>query len=98
MFKVLGVTFDQNLTWKNHIEKLAKKVQVALEFCILSLKDSFQKQYNLSLYQVLLSGAVQAILIKTLNKKKQVSCLQKCTLGEVSNSEYGNHSNPLFIK
>ena len=41
-FKFLGITVDRNLTWKNHIDDLAKSVLVVLVFYI-KLNNFFQK-------------------------------------------------------
>ena len=41
-FNFLGITVDQNLTWKNHVDDLAKSVLVVLVFYI-KLKISSRK-------------------------------------------------------
>ena len=73
-FKFLGITVDQNLTWKNHVDDLAKKCSRSIGI-LYKVKQFLPESALLILYytlflshlltMVLLHGVVPTVLMKT---------------------------------
>ena len=100
-FKFLGVTVDQNLTWKNHIDELAKKCSSRIGI-LYKVRQFLPESALLSLYYTLflshINYGITAWSSAGSVDKNRLHVLQKRALRAVSNSGYRSHSNPLFIK
>ena len=96
-FKFLGITVDQNLTWKNHVDDLAKKYSRSIGI-LYKVKQFLPESALLSLYYTLFLSHITAWSSANSVDKDRLHVLQKRALRAVSNSEYRSHSNPLFIK
>ena len=99
-FKFLGITVDQNLTWKNHVDDFAKKCSRTCSIGILyKVKQFLPESALLSLhYTLFLSHINYGITVWSSANSVVKNRLHKRALRAVSNSEYRSHSNPLFIK
>ena len=100
-FASLGITVDQNLTWKNHVDDLAKKCSRSIGI-LHKVKQFLPESALLSLYYTLflshINYGITAWSSANSVDKDWLHVLQKRTLRAVNNSEYRSHSNPLFIK
>ena len=101
MTKFLGVTIDENLTWKNHIENVSKNVSKGVG--IINKLKSFVPTYILrSLYCTLILPYINYGIIAWGNACKgdleNIYKLQKKAVRILSNSNYLSHSAPLFKK
>ena len=90
-FRFLGITVDQNLTWKSHVDDLAKKCSRSI--CILyKVKQFLPESALLSLYYTLFFSHVNygntAWSSANSVDKNRLHVLQKPALRPVSNSEY----------
>ena len=100
-FKFLGVTVDQNLSWKNHIDHLRKKCCSSIG--ILHKVNKFLPESALlSLYYTLVLShfnyGISTWSSASNVHKNKLHIIQKRALRAVSNSNFRSHSNPLFIK
>jgi len=100
-FKFLGVTVDEHLTWKNHIDELAKKCSSSIGI-LYKVKQFLPESALLTLYNTLvlshINYGINAWSSAATGDKNRLHILQKRALRAISNSEYRSHSNPLFIK
>ena len=99
--KFLGITIDQNLTWKNHINELRKKCSSAIGI-LHKVKHFLPETALLNLYNTLLlthiNYGITAWGTACKTEKNKLHVLQKRALRAVGNSDYRSASNPLFIK
>ena len=99
-FQYLGITIDQTLTWKNHVDDLAKKCSRSIGI-LHKVKQFLPESALLSLYYTLflshINYGITAWSSANIVDKNRLHFLQKRALRAV-NTEYRSHSNPLFIK
>ena len=99
--KFLGVTIDENLSWKNHIDGITKTISRNIGM-INKLKFIIPERILHTLYCTLVLPYINCgILIwwkacKTYLEK--IHKLQKWAVRIISNSHYRSHSAPLFQK
>ena len=99
--KFLGVTIDENLSWKNHIDGITKTISRNIGM-INKLKFIIPERILHTLYCTLVLPYINySILIwgkacKTYFEK--IHKLQKWAVRIISNSHYRSHSAPLFQK
>ena len=99
--KFLGVTIDENLSWKNHIDGITKTISRNIGM-INKLKFIIPERILHTLYCTLVLPYINyGILIwgkacKTYLEK--IHKLQKWAVRIISNSHYRSHSAPLFQK
>ena len=99
--KFLGVTIDENLSWKNHIDGITKTISRNVGM-INKLKFIIPERILRTLYCTLVLPYINyGILIwgkacKTYLEK--IHKLQKRAVRIISNSHYHSHSAPLFQK
>ena len=99
--KFLGVTIDENLSWKNHIDGITKTISRNVGM-INKLKFIIPERILRTLYCTLVLPYINyGILIwgkacKTYVEK--IHKLQKWAVRIISNSHYRSHSAPLFQK
>ena len=100
-FKFLGVTLDQNLNWKSHIDNLRKKCCSSVGI-LYKINKFLPESALLSLYFTLILShfnyGITAWSSASETDKNKLHIIQKRALRAVSKSEYRSHSNPLFIK
>ena len=97
--RYLGVTFDSNLTWKNHINelcsKLSKTVGVISKLRYNVYVDILTMLYYSLIYPFLIYG-VQVWGLTYPTYLKPVTTLQKRVVRIMTFSEPMSHSEPLF--
>ena len=94
-FNFLGLTIDENMSWKAHIHKISNKVSRSLGI-INSLKNTIPRPILLTLYNALILPHLQySILCWGSNPGKLVN-LQKRAMRLISGSKYNAHTEPIF--
>ena len=99
--KFLGVTIDENLTWKYHIDCISKTI--SRNIGIINKLKHFIPEYILyTLYCTLILPYINYGILIWGNTCKmyldKLLKLQKWALRTISNSHYRSHSTPLFVK
>jgi len=99
--KFLGIHIDENLTWKQHIDAVKKKVTSAL-FAIKQVKnvlplDSLRTLY-LALIQSHLSYGITAWGCADKNVLRPLMLVQKRAIRVINNASYYSHTGPKFKK
>ena len=99
-FKFLGVTVDQNLSWKTHIDNLRKKCCSSVGI-LYKVNKFLPESALLSLYHTLVlshfSYGITGWSSASDSHKSKLHIMQKRALRAISNSNFRSHSNPLFI-
>ena len=92
---------DENLTWKSHIEMVAKKIsKVTGMFLvkIMTLKNIFSENVMFVLYNSLIVSYINYGLLLWGVHVHKLEHLQKKALRFMINSCYISHTTPLLIK
>ena len=99
--KFLGVTIDENLTWKNHIDNISKNVSKGVGI-INKLKSFVPDNVLRSLYCTLILPYINYGIIawgsSCKSNLENIYKLQKKAVRIMSKSNYLSHSAPLFKK
>ena len=94
-FDYLGITLDQHLTWKPHIEKVSKKISKVIS--ILSyLKHFIPSQILVTIYNSLILPHLTYGLLLWAPKINSVEMLQKRAIRVIAKVKRNHHTNPLF--
>jgi hypothetical protein len=97
--KFLGVTIDENLTWKTHIVNISKNISKGTGI-IYKLKHFVPQRILYSLYCTLILPYINYGILAWGNTSQihldKIMKLQKRVLRTISNSDYLSHSAPLF--
>lgn len=94
-FNFLGIIIDHRLTWKPHIDNIAKKISKTC--CILSrLKHYLPKSCLKIIYNSLIGSHLNYGLLCWGFQPRQLVKLQKKAIRHVSKRKYNAHSEPLF--
>ena len=99
--KFLGVTIDDNLTWKTHIDNISKNISRGIGV-INQIKHFVPEKVLYSLYCTLILPYINYAILAWGNTCKKyldkIFILQKKALRIISNSHYLCHSAPIFKK
>ncbi len=88
-FNILGLTINEHLNWKSHIDKLANKISNKLINCVpLNAKVIIY-------YSLILSHLNYCILVSGY-RCERITKLQKCFVRIISLSKYSAHTEPIF--
>ncbi len=97
--KFLGILIDENLTWKEHLSHINKKISRAL-FSMKQVKNVLPKQCLRTLYYSLihshLSYGILAWGNTTQSALRQTTLLQKRAIRLINHARYNSHTEPLF--
>ncbi len=97
--KFLGITIDENMTWKNHIQNISKicsrNIGVLNKVKLFLPKDAMYKLYC-TLIQPYLNYGLLLWGNSTREKMNKLYRLQKRPMRVISNSEYLSHTEPIF--
>ena len=94
-FNFLGLTMDEHLDWKCHINKIASKISRACGI-INRLKNTLPIEVRLTLYNSLILPHMNYNLLIWGHLQSRISKLQKKAIRIVTNSTYSAHTEPLF--
>ena len=99
--KFLGVYIDQNLTWKDHINHVSKKISKSIGI-IHKSRFYLSSKTKLSLYYTLVYPFItycnmvwSSTYVTNLNR---IYYLQKRAVRAITNSDFRAHTAPLFMK
>jgi len=100
-FKLLGVLFDEYLSFDPHISLVCSKVSKAL-FCINRIKNFIDQKSLLSLYYAMIHSHINYCLTiygcaNTTNLQR-LRVKQKEAIRVICNAGYRDHTQPLFKK
>ena len=102
--KFLGVYIDQNLTWKDHINHVSKKISKSIGIIHISLVFIYSifQNYKVSLYYTLVYPFIaycnmvwSSTYVTNLNR---IYYLQKRVVRAITNSDFRARTAPLFMK
>ena len=94
-FNFLGLTIDQHLTWKPHLDKITAKITRATGI-LNKLKFLLPIDIKLSLYNTLVLPHFNYNLILWGHKFNKIEKLQKRIVRVTSCSKYNAHTEPIF--
>ncbi len=99
--KFLGMHIDENLTWKQHITEINKKVSRAL-FSIKQVKHVLPPESLRTLYFALIHSHFSYGIIAWGNADRKIinraTILQKRAIRVIHNAPYNSHTEPKFRK
>ena len=94
-FNFLGITLDQNITWKPHITKVAIKIARVIGV-LRKLKHIFPQHILLTIYNSLIQPhLIYGLYLWGLNCKR-LKILQKKAVRILAFRPYISHSTPIF--
>ena len=97
--KFLGILFDENLTWRDHVSHVNKKISRAL-FSIKQVRNTLPVECLRTLYYSLVHSHLTYGLIAWGNATQsvlhQTQMLQKRAIRVANNAKYNSHTDPLF--
>ena len=94
-FNLLGLTIDEHLQWKQHIEKTANKCSRTIGI-INKLKHYLPTHIKLLLYQTLLNPHLNYCILVWGYRCARLIKIQKKALRIINLSGYNSHCDPLF--
>ncbi len=99
--KFLGLHIDENLTWKQHITEINRKVSRAL-FSIKQVKHVLPAESMRTLYFALIHSHLSYGILAWGNADKKTlypaTILQKRAIRVIHNAPYNSHTDPKFKK
>ena len=96
-FNFLGIIIDKKLTWKPHVDNIAKKISKTCG--ILSRLKFYLPESTLkTIYNSLIGSYLNYGILCWGYQKRQLFKLQKKAIRYVTKSKYNAHSDPLFKK
>ena len=96
-FNFLGIMLGENLTWKSHIEMVAKKISKVTGI-LYRLKNILPENVLFVLYNSLIVSYINYGLLLWGVHVHKLEHLQKKALCFMTNSGYISHTTPLLIK
>ena len=96
-FCFLGVMFDECITWKSHVKKIASKISVAVG-TINKLKRFLPQNILKMIYNALALPHINYGLLLWGQNSGRIFKLQKWAVRAITCSKYNAHSEPLFSK
>ncbi len=95
VFDFLGLTINENLTWKDHIDKIANKISRSLGI-LNKLKHFLPVKVKLLIYSSLISSHLNFGILAWGYKCERIVKLQKKAIRTINLSKYNAHTEPLF--
>jgi hypothetical protein len=98
-YKLLGVYFDENMTFNCHFTSLANKLSRSL-YCINRTKNFINKNSLITLYYALIHSHLTycPITLSSTSSSniKKILLIQKKAIRIISNNRYNAHTGPIF--
>ena len=94
-FNFLGLTLDENLNWKAHINKISNKISRAIGI-MNKLKHILPLNIKLTLYNTLILPHINYNIMVWGNHTDKIFKQQKKSLRIITCSKYNCHTNPIF--
>ena len=96
-FCFLGVVFDECITWKSHVKKIASKIAVVVG-TINKLKRFLPQNILKMVYNSLILPHINYGLLLWGQNNGRIFKLQKCAMRAITCSKYNAHTEPIFAK
>jgi hypothetical protein len=100
-FKLLGVLFDEFLSFEDHINSICNKISKSL-FCINRIKNFINLETKKTLYYAMihshLAYCVNIYSCATETSLKKLMTKQKEAIRMICNAGYRDHTAPLFVR
>ena len=96
-FDFLGVTINENLTWKDHINKVCTKVTKVIGI-MARCKRFLPSHVLLKIYNALILSRINYGILCWGFENKRIYKLQKKALRIICKTKFVAHTDPLFIK
>ena len=96
-FNFLGLTIDEHLSWKPHIQKISNKIARTLGI-MCRLKNFLPTHVLRILYNSMILPHLQYSILSWGFKPGRLDKLQKRAVRIISNSKYNSHTDPIFKK
>lgn len=95
--RFLGVTVDEHLTWKNHIDILCKKINQFI-FALRKVKDVTSRQTALMVYHAYICSVIRYGIVVWGNSSEvsRVFIAQKKCLRAIFNINWSDSCRPIF--
>lgn len=94
-FNFLGLTLNENLNWKNHINKISNKISSSVGI-LNKLKYFLPQQIKILIYNALILSHLNFCIIVWGYQCERIIKLQKKAIRILSLSKYNAHTEPLF--
>ena len=96
-FNFLGVTIDENMSWKAHTQKVANKIAQVIG-TLKRLKHFLPRHILKTLYCSLILPHLCYGIILWGRKTSRINKLQKWALRQLVNAKYNSHTEPILKK
>ena len=96
-FNFLGLTLDEHISWKPHVQKIANKISRTIGI-LRRLKNILPTPVLLTLYNTLILPHFHYGLLNWGFSMGRLQLLQKRSVRVISSSKYNAHTDPLFKK
>jgi hypothetical protein len=96
-FNFLGITINQHMTWKTHIQKISTKI-AKTNGVLNKLKNHVPNYILLKIYHSLILPHLNYGILVWGHNTNQIIPLQKRAIRIITNSNYNAHTDPLFKK
>ena len=94
-FKFLGITIDNNLNWKTHINDIRRKCLSAIGI-LARLKNMLPAHAKLKIYHSLIACHLNYGILLWGHRLNDIFPLQKRAMRLILNRKYNAHADPLF--
>lgn len=94
-FNFLGITLDETLSWKPHLNKLSNKISRSVGV-IKRLNKTLPQHTLLTLYHSLIEPHIRYGILAWGTKIERISKLQKKAIRAICCAKYNAHTSPLF--
>ncbi len=94
-FNFLGLTMNENLNWKSHINKISNKVSKCIGI-LNKLKHFLPLKTKVPLYSSLILSHLNFAVLVWGYECERIIKLQKNTIRIISRSKYNPHTEPIF--
>ena len=96
-FSFLGLTLNENLTWHDHVNKIANKISKNIGV-LNRLKHYIPLKTKLTIYNALILSHLNFCILAWGTNYKRLFTLQKKALRIIELSKYNAHTEPIFKK
>ena len=96
-FNFLGLTLNQHMNWKSHLDILSNKIARAIGI-LNRLKHFIPVHVKLTIYFSLIYCHFNYGILAWGNDCQRITTLQKKCIRTITNSKYNDHTDPLFSK
>ncbi len=94
-FNFLGLTINEHLNWKSHIDKLANKISETMGV-LNKLKHFVPINARVNIYNSLILSHVNYCILAWGHRCERITELQKRIVRILSLSKYNAHTEPIF--